>query len=129
MHHPQEKHTKNQKLQKVVCIFFLLLHKKEHKTNIIYFFVYICIIKYYQKRTTTMDCKLTFFSITPALYTLPAFVRKFTNNSCKNNHVFIHTEKTLNKINMKNLLIILFACFMAGQVYGQEISDAAYYAN
>lgn len=69
-----------------------------------------------------MDCKLTFFSITPALYTLPAFVRKFTNNSCKNNHVFIHTEKTLNKINMKNLLIILFACFMAGQVYGQEIS-------
>ena len=69
-----------------------------------------------------MDCKLTFFSITPALYTLPAFVRKFSNNSCKNNHVFIHTEKTLNKINMKNLLIILFACFMAGQVYGQEIS-------
>lgn len=50
-----------------------------------------------------MDCKLTFFSITPALYTLPAFVRKFTNNSCKNNHVFIHTEKTLNKINMKSL--------------------------
>ena len=72
-----------------------------------------------------MDCKLTFFSITPALYTLPAFVRKFTNNSCKNNHVFIHTEKTLNKINMKNLLIILFACFTCRNEFACFLSSCS----
>ena len=29
--------------------------------------------------------QVNLFSITPALYTLPAFARKFTNNNCKKN--------------------------------------------
>ncbi len=50
--------------------------------------LFFCIYLQYQillKMHNNYGLQVNLFSITPALYTLPAFVRKFTNNNCKKN--------------------------------------------